>query len=267
MLKSSKGIQMHNLSLPIRHSKPRNMGLNILIDNGYPLQYFTDVIESAFEQIDFVKFGWGTSIVSPQLKAKMNVLKRFNIDYFFGGTLFEKYLYQNKIDAYKKFLDEHDCQYVEISNGTIDVTNREKSRYITDFANNYHVFSEVGLKDCEKSEKMSPKKWIEYIEEDFAAGSFKVITESRESGTSGICRSNGELRIGLIEEIMESSIVLDNLVFEAPNKKLQMHFIKKLGTNCNLANIPFSDIIALETLRLGLRSDTFFLFENNPKGV
>lgn len=251
-----------NLDLPNRLVKPRNTGMNILIDNGYPVNYFMDVIESFNEEIDFVKFGWGTSLVTKRLEQKISILKKNNIKYFFGGTLFEKYLQQNKLDGYKKFLDKHQCEYMEISNGTIDIDNTEKSKYISEFSKNYKVLSEVGLKDSQKSEEMSPTKWITYINEDLQAGSLKVITEAREGGTSGICRSSGELRIGLIEEILNSGIEMNNLIFEAPNKNLQIHFIKQLGANCNLANIAFSDIIALETLRLGLRSDTFFNFEN-----
>jgi len=250
------------LNLPKRELKPRNMGLNILIDNGYPLIYFKDIIESMASKIDFVKFGWGTSVVTENLEEKISILNKNNIAYFFGGTLFEKYLYQNKLNEYRVFLDKYNCKYMEISNGTIDISNHEKSKYIREFSDDYQVFSEVGLKDSLKSEEMSPKKWIEYIQEDLEAGAVKVITEARESGTSGMCRSNGDLRIGLLEEIIESNLNISNIIFEAPNKKLQIHFIKKLGTNCNLANISFSDILGLETLRLGLRSDTFFVFEN-----
>jgi len=250
------------LNLPKRELKPRDMGLNILIDNGYPLIYFKDVVESMSTKIDFVKFGWGTSIITENLEEKIVILKNNNIKYFFGGTLFEKYLYQNKLNEYRNFLEQHDCRYMEISNGTIDISNHEKSKYIREFAIDYQVFSEVGLKDSVKSEEMSPKKWIEYIQEDLDAGAVKVITEAREGGTSGMCRSNGDLRIGLLEEIIESNLDISNIIFEAPNKKLQIHFIKKLGSNCNLANIAFSDVIGLETLRFGLRSDTFFVFEN-----
>jgi len=250
------------LVLPQREMKPRTEGLNILIDNGYPIKYFQDIIESMVSQIDFVKFGWGTSLVTENLEEKILILDENNIKYFFGGTLFEKYLYQNKLDEYRSFLDKHNCKYMEISNGTIDITNTEKCKYIKSFSKDYKVFSEVGLKDSIKSEEMSPKKWIEYIQEDLDSGATKVITEAREGGTSGMCRSNGDLRIGLLEEIMESELDISNIIFEAPNKKLQIHFIKKLGSNCNLANITFSDVIGLETLRLGLRSDTFFVFEN-----
>ncbi len=253
---------MIELKLPERENKPRKKGLNILIDNGYPLNYFTDVVTSMFKKIDFIKFGWGTSLVTDNLQEKIDVLNEYNIKYFFGGTLFEKFLYQNKIPEYKEFLRQYKCEYMEVSNGTIDISNQEKCKYISEFSKEFKVLSEVGLKDSEKSEEMPPKRWIEYIAADLAAGSYKVITESRESGTSGICRSNGELRVGLLEEIIDSELNLDDIIFEAPNKKLQTHLIKKLGSNCNLANISFGDIISLETLRLGLRSDTFFSFEN-----
>jgi len=254
---------MHGLVVPKRSVKPRNEGINLLIDNGYPTQYFKDVMESMSDKIDFVKFGWCTSLVSENIEEKIAILKENKINYFFGGTLFEKFLQQNKLEEFRKFLKKHDCQYIEVSNGTIDISNTEKCKYIQDFSKEFKVLSEVGLKDSQKSEEMSPKKWIEYMQEDFDAGSFKVITESREGGNSGMCRASGELRIGLIEEIIDSGLNLSDIIFEAPNKKLQVHFVKKLGANCNLGNIAFSDILGLETLRLGLRSDTFFIFENN----
>lgn len=251
---------MQGLVLPDRSVKPRNDGINLLIDNGYPTEYFKDVIKSMSDKIDFVKFGWCTSLVSANIEEKIAILKESKVDYFFGGTLFEKFLQQDKLEEFKKFLLFHDCKYMEVSNGTIDISNSEKCKYIKEFSSDFKVFSEVGLKDSQKSEEMSPKKWIEYMLEDLAAGSFKVITESREGGNSGVCRSSGELRVGLIEEIIDSKLNLSDIIFEAPNKKLQVHFLKKMGTNCNLGNISFSDVIGLETLRLGIRSDTFFSF-------
>ena len=253
---------MQGLDLPNRTMKPRSNGINLLIDNGYPTGYFKDVVESMADKIDFVKFGWCTSLVSTNIEEKITILKEKKIDYFFGGTLFEKFLQQDKLDEFRNFLHLHNCKYMEVSNGTIDISNTEKCQYIKEFSNEFKVLSEVGLKDSQKSEEMSPKKWIEYMLEDLEAGSFKVITESREGGNSGICRSSGELRIGLIEEIIDSKLNLSDIIFEAPNKKLQVHFVNKLGANCNLGNIAFSDVIGLETLRLGIRSDTFFTFEN-----
>lgn len=253
---------MEYLKLPKRIEKPRDNGMNILIDNGYPLEYFSDIVSSTYKKIDFIKFGWCTGLVTDNIQEKIDILNQYKIKYFFGGTLFEKFLYQGRLDEFRNFLSKYKCEYIEISNGTIDITNKEKCKYVKEFSKDFKVFSEVGLKDSEKSEEMPPKKWIEYMLADLEAGSFKVITEARESGTSGICRSNGEIRIGLFEEIIDSKLNMEDIIFEAPNKKLQIHFIKKTGTNCNLANIAFSDIIGLETLRLGLRSDTFFTFED-----
>jgi phosphosulfolactate synthase len=247
------------LTLPIRHEKPRTNGITILIDNGVPLNFFKDTIMSAAPYIDFVKFGWGTSIISSRIQEKIACLKDNNVDFFFGGTLFEKFLSQGKIDDYYKYCNRFGCQYVEISNGTLPLSNFEKSILISEFSKEFTVLSEVGSKDTDKSMSEDPMMWLEYIQEDLEAGAYKVITEARESGTSGICNGNGEIRTDMMEMILNSGISLESVIFEAPNKKLQTFFITELGPNVNLANISFSDPIALETLRVGLRSDTFFI--------
>ncbi len=237
--------------------------MTVLIDNGVPESFFIDTIKSASDYIDFVKFGWGTSIVSLSLRNKISCLQEQRIGYFFGGTLFEKFLSQNKVDDYYDYCKSFGCGYVEISNGTLPLTNKEKARHIIAFSKEFTVFSEVGNKDS--SVTSSPSEWLEFIEEDIEAGAFKVITEARESGTSGICLANGEMRHDIVTDILSSGIPLERILFEAPTKKMQTAFIQLAGPNANLANIPFSDAIALETLRLGLRSDTFFLSEEAVK--
>ncbi|MBT2659549.1 phosphosulfolactate synthase [Bacillus sp. ISL-45] len=249
------------LKLPARQEKPRTRGLTILIDNGLPCNYFKDTIKGAGHYIDFVKFGWGTSIVSLNLEEKMTCLKENDVDYFFGGTLFEKFLSQNKLDDFYRYCKMYDCRYIEISNGTLPITNREKAGYISDFAGEFNIFSEVGSKDSMISGNSSSQEWIEYIHEDFEAGAEKVITEAREGGTSGICTGSGDIRFDIIKEIISSGLNLDHLIFEAPNKKMQTCFLSSAGPQVNLANIPFADAIALETLRLGLRSDTFHNYQ------
>ncbi|MCL6443238.1 MAG: phosphosulfolactate synthase [Alicyclobacillus sp.] len=253
------------LSLPHRESKPRQKGLTLLIDNGVPIRHFCDVIESAGEYVDLVKFGWGTSIVTGRLEEKIECLRNHQVGYFFGGTLFEKFVSQGKVDQYFDFCRKYECRYVEISNGTIALSNAEKARFITDFAQEFEVLSEVGYKDSERSLNLHPARWIEFIHQDLEAGAARVITEARESGTSGICRTDGEIRYGLVQEIIQSGIDCNHLVFEAPNKTLQTYFIKELGPNVNLGNIAFDDVIALETLRLGLRSDTLLHFETEEQ--
>lgn len=254
-------MQSTGLLLPARSVKPRIRGLTVLLDPGVPTRHFADVVESAAGLIDLVKFGWGTSVVTDHLETKIACLQRLGVDYFFGGTLFEKFYQQRKLRAFHDFCTHFGCRYVEISNGTIDTSNAQKSSVIADFAAQFHVLSEVGFKDSEQSQLLSPAMWITYIRQDLEAGAEKVLLEARESGTSGICRPDGALRYGLIEEIVESGVDPDRLVFEAPNKTLQATFIRRLGSEVNLANIPFSDAIALETLRLGLRSDTLLAFE------
>ena len=248
-----------NLQLPKRDAKPRQCGLTLLIDPGLPRHYFEDAIESAGSYIDLVKFGWGTSIVSDHLEDKIACLRKHDIEFFFGGTLFEKFYQQHKIGAYFDYCKRYNCRYVEISNGTVDLTNEDKARIISDFAGEFKVLSEVGFKDSEQSQLLAPAVWITYIKQDLAAGATKVLLEARESGTSGICRPDGTLRLGLIEEVLGSDIASNDLIFEAPNKSLQTTFIRRLGPTVNLANIPVTDVIALETLRLGLRADTLLL--------
>jgi len=247
------------LALPQRDLKPRNSGLTVVIDNGCPTTYLQDVLASHGDLVDFVKFGWGTALVTKQIEQKIQLCRDHNVECFFGGTLFEKFADHDAIEAYKQLCDHHGISAVEVSNGTIDLDNSEKAKYIADLKQHFLVLSEVGYKDSDRSQNLPPSKWIDFIEEDLAAGSQYVITESRESGQSGICRASGELRIGLIEEILASGIDINKLIFEAPKKTLQTHFIQRLGSSVNLANIALGDIVPLETLRLGLRSDTFFL--------
>lgn len=249
------------LELPFRDIKPRNHGLTILIDNGISTRQFFDVIDSHGEFVDLIKFGWCTSLITKDLDKKIEYLRANKLDFYFGGTLFEKALQQRKVDALYNYFKQWGCKYVEISNGTIDLSNKAKAEYISDFSTEFEVFSEVGYKDTQRSMDLTPEIWVEYILEDLEAGAVKVITESRESGQSGICSADGSVRCDLINAIFNSDINLENLIFEAPNKALQVYFIKQLGANVNLANIPFKDVIGLETLRLGLRSDTLNLYQ------
>lgn len=249
------------LNLPARNGKPRENGITVLIDNGVPLRFFEDTMDSSGDYIDYVKFGWGTSLVTRGLERKINCLRSRGIGFFFGGTLFEKFAAQGKMDDYERFLQTYHCECLEISNGTLDIPNDEKAGYIRRFAGRYKVFSEVGAKDGVRSMDQTAAEWAAWIREDLEAGAYKVITEARESGTSGLCRADGQMRLDIVDEIAGSGIPLDRILFEAPSKALQTLFIQLNGANVNLANIPFSDAISLETLRLGLRSDTFFLFD------
>jgi len=243
------------IETPERTAKPRQSGLTSLLDNGLPVEYFSDVLRSYAPLVDFVKFGWCTSLVTPRLADKIAVCEQQGIDFYFGGTLFEKACLQGKLEDFAAFCRDSGCRYVEVSNGTIEMENSEKARHIERLGREFKVLSEVGYKDNRRSIHLHPSKWVAFIREDLAAGAVKVMTEARESGTSGICRDSGELRFGLIAEILES-VAPDDLIFEAPTKRLQTWFVRELGPNVNLANVQFDDVVPVETLRQGLRSET-----------
>jgi len=247
--------------LPSRATKPRRTGLTMVIDGGIPQRLFTDIVSSAPEYIDFVKFGWGTAVVTSGIRAKIDVLRAHDIGFYFGGTLFEKYVLQERFDDFKRFCADHGCGHVEVSNGTISMSNAEKASYIRKLADDFTVVSEVGFKDPVRSEQLPPSMWVEYINEDLAAGASLVTLEARESGKSGICRPDGALRFGLIEDVLTAGISQEHLLFEAPTTALQAHFVTRIGPDVNLGNVPAAGVIGLETLRLGLRSDTLTAFE------
>lgn len=250
-----------SLCLPNRSAKPRRRGLTMCIDAGMPAGAFADAIDSAADYIDLVKFGWGTALVTARLAEKAAILDEYGISYFFGGTLFEKFAVQRRFDEYLDLCHAHGCGIIEVSNGTIPLSNSQKAAYISAAASEFVVFSEVGYKDQERSEALDADRWVSYIDEDINAGAAFVIIEARESGESGICQADGAIRFDVVEHILGSALPHERLVFEAPTKALQTFFVTRLGADVNLGNIAVGEVLATETLRLGLRGDTLLHFE------
>lgn len=250
-----------DLDLPARSTKPRPSGITMVIDNGLPLGFFADAVASAASYIDAVKFGWGTCLVTDTLQRKIDVLRAHDVGFWFGGTLFEKFVVQHRFESFLDLCRTWGCTTVEVSNGTIPISNQAKAEYVARCAEEFEVVSEVGFKDVRRSDAFSSAAWIDAIGCDLAAGASRVIAEARESGRSGICRTDGSLRVDLIDDILASDVEPDRLLFEAPTKDLQTQFVTRLGANVNLGNIPVADVIAVETLRLGLRADTLLHFE------
>ncbi len=243
--------------LPKRTSKPRNNGITLALDKGYSIRQAEDFCEVAAEYTDIVKLGWGTSLVTNKLSEKLDVYKSYDIPVYFGGTLFEAFMLRDQLDEYVKLLQDHNVSYLEVSNGTIWLSDKRKNDIIKDLSKDFVVLSEVGSKNPD--DIMPPYKWVKMINAELESGAWKVICEARESGTVGVFRPNGEIRSGLIDEIADQ-IPVEQLIFEAPRKEQQCWFIKKFGTNVNLGNIEPAEVISVETLRLGLRSDTLFDF-------
>jgi phosphosulfolactate synthase len=245
------------LTLPQRTSKPRDSGLTHVLDKGYSLPQVRQLMEVAQDYVDIVKLGWGTAVVTPNVKEKVALYQSYGVPVCFGGTFFEVCLRQGKVEEYLALVRECGMTCVEISDGTIDLAEDDKLALLRRFAAEFRVLSEVGSKDA--SVVIAPFKWVDSIKRELEAGAWKVITEGRESGTVGIYQSGGEIKEGLLDEI-RSAIDPDQLLFEAPAKSQQVWFIKEFGANVNLGNIQPEEVISVETLRVGVRGDTLLHF-------
>lgn len=241
-------------NLPERTQKPRQNGLTMVMDKGLSTREAEDFLEVAADKTDIIKLGFGTSAVTPKLEEKLQIYREAGIPVYFGGTLFEAYIIRGQFDDFRKLLNRYNITHAEVSDGSIEISEEEKCGYIRSLAKDFTVLSEVGSKDAEKI--IPPYKWIAMMKSEIEAGAWKVIAEARESGTVGIFRNSGEVRSGLIEEILQH-IPLDTILWEAPQKVQQVWFMSLYGHNVNLGNIAPNEVIPLETLRLGLRGDTF----------
>ena len=241
---------------PSRTRKPREAGLTHVLDKGLSVNDVEGLLEVAATYVDIIKFGWGTSVVTENLDRKIRLCQQRGIDIYCGGSLFELALQRGRLDEYVAYLKDRGIKLIEISDGVIELPASEKRRHIERLARDFKVLSEVGSKDEEVV--VAPSRWVKQIKDELDAGAWKVITEGRESGTVGLYRGSGEIRTGLIDEI-ESQIDTTRLMFEAPQKAQQVWLIKHFGTNVNLGNIAPSEVIALETMRQGLRADTMLL--------
>lgn len=243
--------------MPERPAKPRNSGVTMVMDKGLSLREAEDLCDISAPYCDLIKLGFGTSLITNRLNEKIKLYKSAGLQPYFGGTLFEAFVVRNMFDEYRRFLDEHEMEMVEVSDGVMELDHREKCRYITDLSKNFTVLSEVGTKL--KGKEISNDKWIEYMQTELASGAWKVIAEARESGNIGIYNDDGSANFELILSI-KKAVESDKILWEAPLKAQQVWFIKLLGPNVNLGNIATNEIIPLETLRLGLRGDTLLTF-------
>ncbi|HTA35471.1 MAG TPA: phosphosulfolactate synthase [Solirubrobacteraceae bacterium] len=252
--------------MPERSVKPRERGITHVIDRGLSLADVDGLLEVAGAAVDVVKLGWGTALVSANLKPKLARYAEHGIPVVLGGTLTEIAIRQGRIDGLVAWLRELGLRHVEVSDGTVAIEPEYKRALIERLSGEFVVLAEVGNKDADFI--MAPYVWVEQIQRDLDAGAWKVITEARESGTAGIYRADGEPRTGLIDEIAHA-VDADRLIFEAPLRPQQVWLLKRFGTECSLGNIAPDDVLSLETLRLGLRSDTvehFALGEQRSAG-
>lgn len=243
--------------IPERPSKPRNTGLTMVMDKGLSIREAEDFMSVGSEYTDFVKLGFGTSLITPGFEKKIKIYREAGAVPYFGGTLFEAFVVRNMFSEYVELLDRTGIDLVEISDGSYEIEHNRKLEYINIISRSRTVISEVGSK--KKDVTYSPEEWVAMMKSELEAGSLKVIAEARESGTIGIYNDDGSVNLPVIKEISEH-VNLENVIWEAPLKSQQAWFIRNFGENVNLGNIAPNEIISLEALRLGLRGDTFFQF-------
>jgi phosphosulfolactate synthase len=229
----------------------------MVMDKGLSVSGAEDFMSVGSKYTDFVKLGFGTSMVTPGLSRKINIYRKAGVIPYFGGTLFEAFIIRNMFREFVRFLDKYKIDLVEVSDGSYDIEHAKKLDYIRKLSKHRTVISEVGSK--KKEVVYSPEQWVSMMKAELEAGSLKVIAEARESGTTGIYNDDGSINNRIIDAISQH-VKLENVIWEAPMKAQQAWFIKNFGANVNLGNIAPEEIIPLETLRLGLRGDTFFQF-------
>jgi len=238
----------------MRSIKPRNVGMSSLLDSGYGLSVLDDTLSFCHQFIDVVKLGWGSAYVTSTLQQKVKLFRHYEVKVCLGGTLFEVCWSQNKVDDYAAWLADLDIDLVEISNGSLDISEADKRKMIEFFAGRgFTVFAEVGSKDI--AHQNSPSEWAAFSKADLEAGAWKVILEGRADATAGVYRKDGSLQNAIVEAVLDA-IPMEKLVFEAPHKSQMTWFIQRVGSNVNIGNIPLEEVLNLETLRLGLRGDT-----------
>lgn len=245
--------------IPERITKPRANGITMVMDKGLSIEESKNLMSVAHPHIDILKLGFGTAFVTPNLEEKIKVYQSYDIPVYFGGTLFEAFLIRNQFNDYIEVCRRYSINYMEVSDGSITIPHAEKCGYIEKLTKYGTVLSEVGSKDAEHI--IPPYKWIELMKAELEAGASYVIAEAREAGNVGIYRGSGEVREGLVQEIL-TQIAGEKIIWEAPQKAQQLYFLELLGANANLGNIAPTEVISLEAMRLGLRGDSFSLFLN-----
>lgn len=230
-----------------------------MLDRGLSIAEIDGMIEVAGDSVDIVKLGWGTALATGNLASKLERYRAHGIPVVLGGTLTELAISQDRLERLIDWVGELGLGHFEISDGTIALDHDRKVELIERLAQDFTVLSEVGSKD-DTGAITPPYRWVEQMRRELDAGAWKVIAEGREAGTAGIFRPTGEVREGLIGEIVHD-IDPRRIMFDAPRKHQQVWFVRRFGPNVNLGNIAANDVLALETLRLGLRSDTLGILQ------
>jgi len=252
-------MNFHLTQMPERTARPRTHGLTMVNDKGLSVAEARNLVSGAGPHVDLVKLAFGTPLVTTGLKEKIKIFQNADIPVYFGGLLFEAFVIRNQFNDYLDLLKQYNISYIEVSDGSIDISHEEKCGYIEKLSKYGIVLSEIGSKDKDREHITPPYQWIRLMQAELQAGSSYIVAEAREAGTVGIYRNSGEVREGLVQEIL-TKVPAEKILWEAPQKDQQLYFLQLIGANANLGNINPTEVIALEAMRVGLRGDTFDLY-------
>ncbi len=239
--------------------RPRSYGLTMVNDKGLSVMEARHLVSGASPHVDLVKLAFGTALYSGGLHEKIKVYQDAGIPVYFGGLLFEAYVIRNQFNDFLDLLKEYNITTIEVSDGSINISHEEKCGYIQKLSKYGVVLSEVGSKDKDREHITPPYQWIQLMKSELEAGATYMVAEARETGTVGLYRNSGEVREGLVQEIL-TKVPAEKILWEAPQKDQQLYFLTLIGANANLGNIHPAEVIALEAMRVGLRGDSFDLY-------
>lgn len=248
--------------MPERTQRPRSYGITMVTDKGLSLQDTKNFLSVSASHVDMVKLAFGTAYVTPNLGEKIKVYQEYNIPVYFGGLLLEAFIIRNQFDDYLQLIKDYSITHTEVSDGSLSIPHAEKCGYIEKLAKLGTVLSEIGSKDKDREHITPPYKWIELMKAELEAGSTYIIAEARETGNVGLYRDSGEVREGLVQEIL-TQVPVEKIIWETPRKDQQLYFLELVGCNVNLGNISSKEVIALEAMRVGLRGDSFQFYLND----
>lgn len=241
------------LRLPGRASKPRSTGLTHVLDKGTPPAALEGVLAAGGDYVDIVKIGWGIGYVDRDLKQRLAVYQDAGVRVCLGGTLLEVAVAQGALPALARWAAGVGIEAVEVSNGLGWLEPAHKQRLVAELSRDFVVLAEAGAKDARCP--VAAAEWVRDMTGDLAAGAAWVIAEGRESGTVGLYEPDGAVRTDLVARLA-TEVGVERIIFEAPAKAQQTWFVRRFGPDVNLGNIAMDDVLALETLRVGLRADT-----------
>jgi phosphosulfolactate synthase len=241
------------LELPERDRKPRSRGLSHVLDKGISTAALEALLDQAGDFVDVLKIGWGIAYVDPTVKERVALCTAAGVTVSLGGTLLEVCEAQGRVDELRRWAAGIGIPAIEVSDGLQAITPARKTELVRSLSTDFTVFAETGAKDGHAP--VVTEQWLAEMAADLEAGAAWVIAEGRESGTVGLYHDDGSVRAELVDAIA-ARLPVDRVIFEAPRKAQQAWLIRRLGADVNLGNVPLDEVLALETLRLGLRADT-----------